>query len=153
VRRRLEHELAEPDIGACIERLQRLARQAPRKTPYTIMDTYLLYWASFKRRVAEAAAECIIRLVPGVKEVYYTDLSEDYAGRDIDLVIVADIDQVHERELEETIEAILAKLAEAAGVRIQGLTSAPSLFEVHLRDSLMGSRSRLILLARSREAG
>ena len=147
--RRLSHELLEPQIHSCIEKFRKLSRLAPRKTPLTSMETFLLEWASYKRRVAEIAAECIMSLIPQVREVYYTDLSEDYAGRDIDLVIITDYNGIHERELEDTIEAILTKLAEAAGFKIRGLTGgASTLFEVHRRDTLIGSRARLTPLTK-----
>ncbi len=143
----LMHEALEPEIEECVETFRRLAAEAPKRGRTTSLDTYLIEWGRFKRKVAEAAAQCIIRLVPSVAEVYYTELSEDYAGRDIDLVITVGGASLYEREIEDTIEAILAKLAEAAGIELHGHL-ASRLFEVHRSDSLIGSRSRVTLLAR-----
>jgi len=144
----IRHEVMEPEIEECIEKFRRLRLYAPRRGTESL-DTYVIEWAAYKRRIAQVAAECIIRLMPSVKEVYYTDLSEDYAGRDIDLVIKVEADNaLLDREVEDTIEAILAKLTQAAGIRLHGHITPSSLFEVHRKSSLIGSRSQTILLAR-----
>ena len=137
------HELSEPSLEECMEQFRRLAGRLPRRDKAVSMDTYVIYWASFKRQLAVAAARCLLKLVPAVKAVYYTELSEDYAGRDVDLVIVLEENLHGFREVEDTIEAILSKLARAAGIDEGDM----SLFEVHLKDSFIGSRSHLVLLA------
>lgn len=131
---RLRHDLVEPHVEDCVEKLRRLAARQPRKTRFTPMELYVIEWASFKRRVAEAAAECLARLVPGVEQVYYIELSDDYAGNDIDLVVVIDKKEVIEREVEETLEEILRKLAEASGIRMHALTNTGRPFELHVAE-------------------
>ncbi len=143
----LLHELSEPVLAECVERFRGLRGHAPRRgTPF---EAYLLGWAHFKRRVAEAAAECLLHLVPAVRRIYYAELSEDYAGRDIDLIVELEpTAQGHAAmEVEETIEAILSKLTEAAGLELRAYTDTPAPFEVHRSDMLEIRPRHLVLLA------
>ncbi|MET1128596.1 MAG: hypothetical protein ABWW70_04695 [Thermoproteota archaeon] len=120
----------------CVERFARLRGLLPRASPEQ-WELYLIEWARFKRAAAEAAGECLKRLFPGiVKRVYYIDLSasnpDDYTGRDVDLLVEVDEKALDEgRSLEDTLEAILTKLAKMAGVDYERYNWSQHLFEVH----------------------
>jgi len=120
------------DLTECIERVRKLRNLLPReREPF---DLFLLEWARFKYRLAEIAAECLGRMLPGaVREVYYMELSEEGIGRDVDLFIVVDESKVADaEEVAEMFEAILMKLVHLSGLEALKYTSAPSLFEVHV---------------------
>ncbi|KSW11805.1 hypothetical protein CF15_03100 [Pyrodictium occultum] len=133
----------DPEIEECLERFRGLRSSLPRsREPF---DLFLLEWAAFKRRAANVAAECLSRLLPGlVKSVYYLELADSYAGRDVDLVV--DLDdramRVDLEEVEATLEALLSRLAEMAAIEVQVYTTSPSLFEVHIAArGVYGSRT------------
>lgn len=145
---RVSHELAEDSVIRCLEEFQRLRRLAPRREGMPF-ETFMLEWASFKRRVAATAARCLLTLVPQVRAVYYTELSEDYAGRDVDLVIVLDGEPGDGEEVKETLEAILTKLAYEAGVALHALTAGDRPFEIHFHgEKVLGGRSLILLAGR-----
>lgn len=143
---RVGHELAEDSVLRCLEEFQRLRRLAPRPNGAPF-ESFVLEWASFKRRIASVAAKCLLVLVPQVRAVYYTELSEDYAGRDVDLVVVLDEAPGDGEEVKETLEAILTKLAYEAGVELHALTAGSRPFEIHFHGERVLGRRSLILLA------
>ncbi len=120
------------NVSECVEKVKKLRVHLPReREPF---ELFLLEWARFKRKLAEVAAECLGRMLPGaVKEVYYMELSEDGIGRDVDLFVVVDENKVRDRsEIAEMLEAILMKLVHLSGLEALKYTTAPSLFEVHV---------------------
>jgi hypothetical protein len=132
--------------GECVERFAKLRELLPRVSPEQ-WELYLIEWAKFKRAAAEAAGECLKKLFPGiVKRVYYIDLSasnpDDYTGRDVDLLVEVDEKALAEgRSLEDTLEAILTKLAKMAGVEYERYNWSQHLFEVHVSSrGVYGSR-------------
>jgi len=121
----------------CVEEFRRLLGEMPRPEPFEPEELFILRWASYKQRLAALAAKCVKSLIPGVRGVYYAELSgDDIAGRDVDIVI--DVDNVGGvREVADTAEAILEKIARAAG-----LPEPRGLFEVHtLAENVYGSTS------------
>ncbi len=126
----------------CLHDLYIVGREAPKRS--YVFDSYIIEWASFKRRLAEAVAKCLMEIAPKIKSVYYVELSEDYAGRDIDLLVELDKHiQENPGELKETLEAILYKIVELIGLDTYKLTNAgTSLFEIHTsKEGVYGSKT------------
>jgi hypothetical protein len=126
----------------CLRELHIVGREAPKKSH--VFDSYIIEWASFKRRLAEAVAKCLMEIAPKIKSVYYIELSEDYAGRDIDLLVELDKHiQGNPSELKETLEAILYKIVGLIGLDMYKLTNAgSSLFEIHTsKEGIYGSKT------------
>ncbi len=121
-------EAGEEELEACVEEFRRVLSRAPRRLPLEPFEAYVVRWGSFKRELARVAASCLTRLLPRVKAVYYLELSgDDVAGRDVDLLIDIEAGQVFRREIADTAEALLEKLARSAG-----FSEARGLFEVHV---------------------
>lgn len=126
----------------CLRELHIVGREAPKESH--VFDSYIIEWASFKRRLAEAVAKCLMEVAPKIKSIYYIELSEDYAGRDIDLLVELDKPiQGNPSELRETLEAISSKIVELIGLDVYKLTNAGlSLFEIHTsKEGIYGSKT------------
>jgi len=137
--------VVDPEVEECITLFTRLKSSLPR--PNSPRDSFLAEWALFKRRAASIAANCINKLLPGLIEaIYYIELSDSHVGRDIDLLIALrdDIKSIDMEEVEETIESLLTKLVELAGLNFHAYTSSPNLFEIHtIERGVYGSKTRL----------
>lgn len=129
----MTYKICDEKIRKCLDMLTDVRKYAPSES--SLNDLYLMQWAVFKRRIATAAAHCVKEFLGDlVQEIYYIELSDSYTGRDIDLYIVLDekkAEKIDARELEETIETVLTKLANLAEIDIHSYTDAPSVFEVH----------------------
>jgi len=114
----MTYKICDEKIKRCLDILTDVRKYAPSEQAFN--DLYLMQWAVFKRRIATVAAHCVKEFLgDAVKEIYYIELSDSDIGREIDLYIVLDenkSEKVDPKELEETIETVLTKLTELAGV-------------------------------------
>ncbi|GEM_PF-4600259 len=134
-------------LEECINEFRKLKQYLPRVSK-EYWDAYLMEWAQFKRRVAEAAGMCLKKLLPGIiEEVYYIDFtaafSDDYTGRDIDLLVKIKKNSLNypPKVVEEELEKLLTSIAKEAGIDYEKYNESPHLFEVHTSEKgVYGSR-------------